>query len=133
MGSSVHSALRDFFRLSKSQRSLQNLGKLLKKNWISKGCKNNKEEKEYVLRGQMLSQFYETYDPYIMPLMVERNFSVKVEENLIFSVRIDRVDRLPNGGFELIDYKTGKKLTLEKKMKTCSSPSTTLPCSTATE
>jgi len=80
MGNSVHSALRDFFRLSKSQRSLQNLGKLLKKNWISKGYKDEKEEKEYALRAwQMLSQFYETYDLYIMPLMVEKNFDAKVE------------------------------------------------------
>ena len=43
----------------------------------------------------MLSQFYETYDPYIMPLMVEKNFEAKIEDNLVFSVRIDRVDKLP--------------------------------------
>jgi len=117
MGSSVHLTLRDFFQLrDKNQRTLQNLGKLLKKNWMRKGYKDEKEEKEYALRAwKMLSQFYETYDPYIIPLMVERNFSARVEENLIFSVRIDRVDRLPTGGFELIDYKTGKKTDVEKE------------------
>jgi len=117
MGSSVHLALRDFFTIrDKGQRTLQNLGKLLKKNWIRKGYKDDKEEKEYALRAwEMLSRFYETYDPYVLPLMVERNFSAIVEENLIFSVRIDRVDRLPNGGYELIDYKTGKNTDIGKE------------------
>jgi len=116
MGSSVHLALKDFFRLSKSQRTLQNLGRLLKKNWIRKGYKDEKEEKEYALRAwEMLSQFYETYDPYTMPLMVEKNFEAKIEDNLVFSVRIDRVDKLPNGGYELIDYKTGKNTDIKKE------------------
>jgi len=117
MGNSVHLALRDFFRLrDKGERTLQNLGKLLKKNWISKGYKDEKEEKEYALRAwEMLCRFYETYDPYIVPLMVERSFSARIEENLIFSVRIDRVDRLPGGGYELIDYKTGKNTDIGKE------------------
>ena len=50
----------------------------------------------------MLSKFYETYDPYTIPLMVEKNFSVAVEQNLVLSVRIDRVDRLPNRAYGLI-------------------------------
>jgi DNA helicase-2/ATP-dependent DNA helicase PcrA len=117
MGSSVHLALRDFFTIrDKGQRTLQNLGKLLKKNWIRKGYKDDKEEKEYAVRAwDMLSRFYETYDPYILPLIVEKNFFAKVEENLIFSVRIDRVDRLPSGGYELIDYKTGKNTDIGKE------------------
>ncbi len=117
MGNSVHLALRDFFRLTnRSQRTLQNLGKLLKRNWIRKGYKDDGEEKEYALRAwEMLSRFYETSNPYIIPLMVEQNFFAKIEENLVFSVRVDRVDRLSDGGYELIDYKTGKKTDVEKE------------------
>jgi DNA helicase-2/ATP-dependent DNA helicase PcrA len=117
MGNSVHLALRDFFQVrNKSFRTLQNLAKLLKGHWINKGYKDEKEEKEYALRAwEMLSQFYETYNPYIIPLMVEKNFSVRIEDNLIFSVRIDRVDKLVNGGYELIDYKTGKNTDIEKE------------------
>lgn len=117
MGNSVHLALRDFFQVrNKSLRTLQNLAKLLKRHWISKGYKDEEEEKEYARRAwEMLSQFHETYDPYIIPLMVERNFSATIEDNLIFSVRIDRVDKLNNGGYELIDYKTGKNTDIEKE------------------
>lgn len=57
MGNSVHLALKDFFQLrEKSMRTLQNLGKLLKKHWISKGYKNDKEEKEYARRAWEMQQ-----------------------------------------------------------------------------
>jgi len=117
MGNSVHLALRDFFQVrNKSFRTLQNLVKLLKKHWVSKGYRDDREEKEYALRAwEMLSRFYERHDPYIILLMVEGNFSATIEDNLILSVRIDRVDKLPNGGYELIDYKTGKNTDIEKE------------------
>ena len=40
------------------------------------------------------------------PVWLERRFSFKIDEDTV-SGRIDRVDRHPDGGYELIDYKTG--------------------------
>jgi DNA helicase-2/ATP-dependent DNA helicase PcrA len=40
------------------------------------------------------------------PVWFERGFSFKLGEHLVRG-RVDRVDRLPDGGYELIDYKTG--------------------------
>ena len=40
------------------------------------------------------------------PVWLERRFSFKIGDNTI-SGRIDRVDRHPDGNYELIDYKTG--------------------------
>ena len=44
------------------------------------------------------------------PVWVERSFAFKLGPHLLRG-RVDRVDRLPDGTHELIDYKTGKPKT----------------------
>ena len=44
------------------------------------------------------------------PVSFERSFSFKLGRHLLRG-RVDRVDELPGGGYELIDYKTGKPRT----------------------
>ena len=46
------------------------------------------------------------------PVSFERSFSFKLGPHLLRG-RVDRVDRLPDGGHELIDYKTGKPKTAQ--------------------
>ncbi len=46
------------------------------------------------------------------PVWVERSFSFKLGAHLMRG-RVDRVDRLPDGGYELIDYKTGRPKSAE--------------------
>jgi DNA helicase-2/ATP-dependent DNA helicase PcrA len=47
------------------------------------------------------------------PVSFERSFSFKLGDHLLRG-RVDRVDRLPDGRHELIDYKTGKPRTAEQ-------------------
>lgn len=47
------------------------------------------------------------------PVWLERRFSFKIDGDTV-SGRIDRVDRHPDGGYELIDYKTGAPRTSEE-------------------
>jgi DNA helicase-2/ATP-dependent DNA helicase PcrA len=47
------------------------------------------------------------------PEWVERSFSFRLGPHLLRG-RVDRVDRLPDGSYELIDYKTGKPKTAEQ-------------------
>ena len=42
------------------------------------------------------------------PVWLERKFDFKIGEHHVRG-RVDRVDRLPGGGYELIDYKTGER------------------------
>jgi len=44
------------------------------------------------------------------PVWLERKFDIKVGEHHVRG-RVDRVDRLPEGDYELIDYKTGERKT----------------------
>jgi DNA helicase-2/ATP-dependent DNA helicase PcrA len=44
------------------------------------------------------------------PVWFERPFSFRLGPHLLRG-RVDRVDRLPGGGYELIDYKTGRPKT----------------------
>ena len=44
------------------------------------------------------------------PVWFERAFQFKMGPHLLRG-RVDRVDRLPGGGYELIDYKTGRPKT----------------------
>ncbi len=44
------------------------------------------------------------------PVWLEKKFDFKVGEHHVRG-RVDRVDRLPDGGYELIDYKTGERRT----------------------
>ena len=54
----------------------------------------------------------------------ERPFTFKLGPHLLRG-RVDRVDRLPDGGYELIDYKTGRPEDASaSSRRTCSSRST---------
>ena len=61
----------------------------------------------------MLTRFYQIYDPYLIPYSTEKNLEVKIDD-LILSGRIDRIDKI-DGGFEVIDYKSGKPMEDEEQ------------------
>ncbi len=64
----------------------------------------------------MLQRFYETNSkPWALPAFLEQAFTLKTPSaapasgvGLTLSGRIDRIDRLRDGTFEVIDYKTGR-------------------------
>ena len=63
------------------------------------------------------------------PVWLERRFSFKIGEHTIGG-RVDRVDRHPDGSYELIDYKTGAPKTPPSSPTTCRSRSTGSPPAT---
>ena len=63
---------------------------------------------------ELLTEYYnKNSSPWIIPAFLEKPFNVKIGDNLI-NGRIDRIDKLPDGTFEVIDYKTG---ALKKNIK----------------
>jgi DNA helicase-2/ATP-dependent DNA helicase PcrA len=89
--------------------SLSELLGLLDLSWRRGGFGDSEEERQ--LRGKAasaLTQYHARFQSSeAEPLWFERAFAFKLGPHLLRG-RVDRVDRLPGGEYELIDYKTGR-------------------------
>jgi len=85
---------------------------LLEAGWRRGGFGDSEEERQ--LRGKAasaLTRYHERFrDEEAQPVWFERQFTFKLGPHLLRG-RVDRVDRLPDGEYELIDYKTGRPKT----------------------
>lgn len=89
--------------------SLDELLALYEESWIEDWYKTKAQREEYYKLGKdILRAFYNTEkDHWTIPVSLEGWFKIKVGEYLLHG-RIDRIDQLPDGGLEIIDYKTGQ-------------------------
>jgi DNA helicase-2/ATP-dependent DNA helicase PcrA len=103
----VHQVLERFH--AGASGSLPELLGLLDASWRRGGFGDSEEERQ--LRGKAaaaLTQYHSRFQSSESePMWFERAFSFKLGPHLLRG-RVDRVDRLPGGEFELIDYKTGR-------------------------
>ncbi|MBV9807394.1 MAG: ATP-dependent helicase [Solirubrobacterales bacterium] len=103
----VHQVLERFH--GGAAGSLPELLGLLDASWRRGGFGDSEEERQ--LRGKAavaLTQYHARFQSSeAEPMWFERAFSFKLGPHLLRG-RVDRVDRLPDGEYELIDYKTGR-------------------------
>jgi DNA helicase-2/ATP-dependent DNA helicase PcrA len=89
--------------------SLPELLGLLEAGWRRGGFGDSEEERQ--LRGKATSSLTRYHERFrseeAEPVWFERQFTFKLGPHLLRG-RVDRVDRLPDGEYELIDYKTGR-------------------------
>jgi DNA helicase-2/ATP-dependent DNA helicase PcrA len=112
-GIAVHQVLERYHAAGEGDSSqpapLADLLGLLDTAWRRGGFGDSEEERQ--LRGKAasaLARYHERAqtDPG-QPVWFERQFTFKLGPHLLRG-RVDRVDRLPGGEYELIDYKTGR-------------------------
>ncbi len=111
----VHQVLERFHAAPEGPATLPALLGLLDTGWRRGGFGDSEEERQ--LRGKAavaLTRYYERYqDEEGRPVWFERQFTFKLGPHLLRG-RVDRVDRLPSGEYELIDYKTGRPRSAEQ-------------------
>jgi RecB family exonuclease len=111
-GDSLHRALHRFHaRPVPVAPSLEELHEILDAVWVTDGFTDTSEERMYRDHGrQVLAQYHrENASHYRIPAALEFRFTIEVEGVQLSGV-IDRMDRIPGGGYEIIDYKTNRRL-----------------------
>jgi DNA helicase-2/ATP-dependent DNA helicase PcrA len=107
----VHQVL-ERFHAGDEPRTVEAMLGLLDAGWRRGGFGGS--EQEIQLRGKAadaLARYTERFEAEeAQPTFFERSFSFQLGRHVLRG-RVDRVDRLPEGGWELIDYKTGRPKT----------------------
>jgi DNA helicase-2/ATP-dependent DNA helicase PcrA len=108
----VHQVLERFHAGGTVSRSLPELLGLLEAGWRRGGFGDSEEERQLRAKAtNSLIRYHERFQgEEAEPVWFERAFQFRMGPHLLRG-RVDRVDRLPDGGYELIDYKTGRPKT----------------------
>jgi len=124
-GSAIHDVLTGFFHLPQEKRTAGSIKLLLKERWSGpRGARGGfpdieEERREYKRALEMVAGFVKNADlsPPIAYLpkpkkdeefIKENYFKVDIGDGLKLTGIIDRIDK-EDGGYHLIDYKTGKE------------------------
>lgn len=129
-GTLVHNTLRFMFRQDPLFPTLEEMVSYFREHWPSRDVFEQEsrhdplkrgwteeEEKAYFEEGvRVLKAFYERNAPWNFTVVdLESRFEVlmqdaKTGENHVLAGVIDRIDKLPSGTYEIIDYKTAKRM-----------------------
>jgi RecB family exonuclease len=111
-GDSLHQALFHFHnRPVPVAPPLEELHEILDGVWVREGYTDPSQERVYKDHAKQVLTIYhrENAPQYRIPAALEFRFSIEVE-GVQVNGTIDRLDRIPGGGYELIDYKTNRRL-----------------------
>jgi len=94
---------------------LKTLNRLFEIGWRRTGFGSSDDELQYRDRGREALRMYWENERVAEsePVWLEKKFDFKVGEHHVRG-RVDRVDRHPDGEYELIDYKTGERKSAEE-------------------
>jgi DNA helicase-2/ATP-dependent DNA helicase PcrA len=109
-GIALHTVLEKFHRSQDAGR--ETLFELFESSWRRGGFGDSDDELQFRERGvEALERYWESVrDQEGEPVWFERSFSFQLGPHVIRG-RVDRVDRRPDGSYEVIDYKTGRSKT----------------------
>jgi len=111
-GDTMHRTIRAFYELVKEGKhpNVDTLLRLYEDHWVSVGFGAKVYEEKMKHHGiELLKEYYKKgYDPKRIPTSLEEPFRIKITPTLTVGGKIDRIDTLPDGTIEIIDYKTGQ-------------------------
>ncbi|OGR83882.1 MAG: hypothetical protein A2636_00845 [Elusimicrobia bacterium RIFCSPHIGHO2_01_FULL_64_10] len=105
LGQSVHKALEEFHK--REGKTLDELLEAYDKVWVNEGFQNPQQTQHFYEKGEkMLRQYIDWFHLRKSEVVaVEREFRFPVGTRILRGM-IDRIDRLPDDTYEVIDYKT---------------------------
>jgi len=110
----IHNVLERFHKEppETDEEGLPQLTYLFETGWRRTGFGSTDDELQFRDRAREALRLYWERERVAEgePVWLERKFDFKVGEHHVRG-RVDRVDRLPDGDYELIDYKTGERRT----------------------
>jgi DNA helicase-2/ATP-dependent DNA helicase PcrA len=110
----IHNVLERFHKEppENDEEGLGQLNYLFETGWRRTGFGSSDDELQFRDRAREALRLYWERERMAEgePVWLERKFDFKVGEHHVRG-RVDRVDRLPDGDYELIDYKTGERKT----------------------
>jgi DNA helicase II / ATP-dependent DNA helicase PcrA len=110
----IHNVLERFHKEPPENDAdgLRQLTNLFETGWRRTGFGSTDDELQFRDRAREALRLYWERERVAEgePVWLERKFDFKVGEHHVRG-RVDRVDRLPDGDYELIDYKTGERKT----------------------
>ncbi len=109
LGNSIHRTLEDFHLGSAD--SFDGLMESYDKSWVNEGFLSPQQTQDFFDKGQrMLENYWDTSRTHTGEIVfLEKEFHCSMKR---FGLRgiVDRIDRHPDGTYELIDYKTHAEL-----------------------
>src|SRR5437867_9435250 len=119
-GETLHEALRRFHAqpVPVAPKLEQLLG-YLDEAWDSTAYRNEQEERAYRNHAQevLISYHRDNAASFRVPVALEQRFQIDVDGVTVSGV-IDRMDRHPDGAYEIVDYKTSRRLPARKYVET---------------
>ncbi len=110
LGRSVHKALRDFYGMDRTDRTLDNLLRALRRAWDGAGYRSSKEAEDAFARAEdMLRRYHSGSDPQRHQVVaMESKFThTRAADGILVTGRVDRLD-IDEGQYVIVDYKTGR-------------------------
>ncbi|HET7485278.1 MAG TPA: ATP-dependent DNA helicase [Solirubrobacterales bacterium] len=105
----IHNVLERFHK-DAGAGGLERLMELFESGWRRTGFGSSDDELQFRDRAREAMRLYWEREEEAEgePIWLERKFDIKIGPHRVRG-RVDRVDRLPDGSHELIDYKTGER------------------------
>jgi len=111
----IHNVLERFHKERGEDGDLERLMELFEAGWRRTGFGSSDDELQFRDRAREAMRLYweREREGEGEPVWLERKFDFRVGPHHVRG-RVDRVDRLPGGDHELIDYKTGERKSAEQ-------------------
>jgi len=113
-GNTVHNVLKIFHtkKMFGKETSLEDLMDIYEKEWVPLGYDDEEHRKKQFESGKkILERYYQTNkDIDVQHIGIEKEFILDID-GIKLKGKIDRIDKLPDGSVEIIDYKTGNSKT----------------------